>query len=76
MSARLLGRVRRLESGRPKLPPPEECPCPMIGAEIEPGEPLPDEANVELCKNCSGQHVQIVEETVVESGEVPLEGAV
>jgi hypothetical protein len=45
MSARLLRRVCHLENIRPKLPP-EECPAPMIGAAIDEGAPLPDEAEV------------------------------
>jgi hypothetical protein len=66
MSTPLQGRVRRLENARPMLPPPEECPRPMIGACIDKGEPLPDEADVESCKYCSGRHVQLVEEIVIE----------
>jgi hypothetical protein len=68
MSTRLLGRVRRLENGRPRLPPPEECPRPMVGACIDAGAPLPDAADVVPCKNCSGRHVQIVHEIIVEAG--------
>jgi hypothetical protein len=58
-------RVRRLERSRPKLPPPEECPRPLIGAAIAPGAPLPDEADVVPCQNCSGCHVPIVVEEIV-----------
>ena len=64
MSA-LLGRIKRLEDSRPGLPPPEKCPQPIVGAEIEPGAPLPDEADVLPCKNCSGRHVQVVVEEVM-----------
>ena len=66
MSTRLLSRVRRLERYRPRLPPEDQCPASMIGAEIDEGAPLPDEADVQPCKNCSGRHVQIVEEIVIE----------
>jgi hypothetical protein len=67
----LLSRVRRLENSRPKLPPPEDCPRPMIGACIEKGEPLPDEADVVPCKNCTGRHVQVIEEIVIEPEGAP-----
>ena len=66
MSIRLAGRVRRLESGRPRLPPPEECPRLMIGACIDAGAQMPDEADVMPCRNCSGSHVMVIEEVVVE----------
>jgi hypothetical protein len=68
MSTGLLGRVRRLESYRPDLPPPEDCPAPRIGAQIDRGEPLPDEADVLPCPNCSGCHVQVIEEVIIEAG--------
>jgi hypothetical protein len=63
---RLLGRVRRLMNSRPRLPPPEECPRPQVGACIDAGAPLPEEADVVPCKNCSGRHVMVIEEVVVE----------
>jgi hypothetical protein len=67
----LLSRVRRLEGYRPKLPPEDECPAPMIGAEIEAGQPLPDEADVIPCRTCGGRHVQVIEEVVVEPEGTP-----
>jgi hypothetical protein len=67
MSTRLLGRVRRLMNSRPRLPSPEECPRPMIGACIDEGAPLPDAADVMPCRNCSGSHVLVIEEVVVET---------
>ncbi len=62
----LRGRVRRLEGRRPKLPPPEECPAPMIGAAIDAGDPLPGEADVMPCRNCGGCHVQAIIEEIAE----------
>jgi hypothetical protein len=47
--------------------PPEECPAPMFGAIIGKGDPMPEEADVQPCKNCGGRHVQIIEEIIVEA---------
>jgi hypothetical protein len=65
MSTHLLNRLKQLENDRPKLPPPEACPRPMVGACIDQGEPLPDEAEVVPCRNCSGSHIMVIEEIVV-----------
>jgi hypothetical protein len=72
---RLTGRIRRLESRRRPLVSEEDCPAPMIGAQISLGEELPDPADVMPCPNCSGCHVQVIEEVIVEPGDQVRDGA-
>jgi hypothetical protein len=38
----------------------------MVGACIDAGASLPNAADVMPCRNCSGSHVMVIEEVVVE----------
>jgi hypothetical protein len=62
----LQSRVKKLEADRPRFTE-ENCPRPMIGAQVDEGEPLPREEDVVSCRTCGGRHVQRVVEVVVEA---------
>ena len=44
----------------------EDCPRPMIGLGVEPGEPY-DPDDCVPCGTCGGRHIQVVIEEVVKS---------
>jgi len=62
----LRGRLTKLE--RALLTPPDgPCPWPGITVDLEPGEPVPDDAAT--CPLCHQPHVQLVIEEVIDSDD-------
>ena len=68
----LVTRVGQLERrfGR-AVDPAEDCPDPLTGAIVAPGEPIPDDVDVAPCPRCGGRHVLILTEEVVEAAPPP-----
>ena len=58
-------RLARLESW-PRLPSPDDCPSPEVGAGGGEGDPLPPAEAVAPCRTCGHGHVVVFVAEVVE----------
>jgi hypothetical protein len=58
-------RLRRLDYSR-RLPSPDDCPSPEVGAGGGEGDPLPPAEAVAPCRTCGHGHVVVFVAEVVE----------